>query len=361
VSPQITNIRSLDSTSKSTTYALSVNQPLLAGAWGNASLSYATKVARLDHEQFTVQQRKDLASTLSDIRNRYWNYYEKQKLLDISASALAYAQQQADRTRARFRVGEVAALDTLSAVLELLSAKESHLDNQVGVTISRDDLARALAMASADSLVLPDSVALSVPDLPPPEEFLRSVETYDPQLRIFDVMRKKLEIQYGQNRNALLPSLAAQANYSYNTDDANASIKNNSVMSLIFSYSLPLVDKKITMAQTRLSQKRNSLSEEDYRIQLTNSITEMERKWQQEREKLALSKMAKDVAVQYLAAAGVGYELGTVNRLDVLKAQNDVVTKSVSYLQQQISFKRLEIVFDEITGNVFKRFGVELQ
>jgi outer membrane protein TolC len=290
----------------------------------------------------------------------YWSYYERLRLLSISTNALSYASEQAERARIRFRIGEAAVLDTLSATLEYLSARESLLNDKMAATRARDEFARALGIA-ADSITMPDSLTIAIEDLPQPDTFISLVERYDPQLRIFEVMKQRLETEYRHTRNALLPDLTARAEYATSTRLDDQSLKGNSVVSLVFAYVIPQTQKKVAVARKALEIKSQSLDVEDYRVQLRASLTEMVDNWRLEKEKSAISSMSRDIALQSFNASSRGYELGTVDRLNMLKAQNDFVDKSIRALQQQITLKKLEITVDELTGNVFTKFGVTLQ
>lgn len=350
-----------DSTSKSTSYSLALTQPLLRDAWRNDPVAYGIRVAALDDQVSGLELRRDLAADLSRIRGLYWSCYEKKQALAISRDALVRAAKVLEKEQVRYRIGEAAAIDTLSATLEHLKAMQSVLSDSVALTLVRNELARAL-MFPADSVIVPDSIDVALTDLPPAEELIASVKEYDPQLRIFELLQEKLTLQLRNNRNELLPQVDLSASYSYN--DAlgdNDGLLDNSVISLILSYSLPTKARRIDGARTQLSLRRNDLQTAEREFELHNSVEELINNWAIERQKLAVSATSRDVARKYLESATKGLDVGTVDNLTYLNAQEDYVTEAVRYLQQQITLKRLEIVFDEITGSVLSRFGVVIQ
>ena len=315
----------------------------------------------LDDRGSDLELRGDLAADLSRVRGLYWSCYEKKQALAISRDAQVRAAKVLEKEQVRYRIGEAAAIDTLSATLERLKAVQSVLGDSVALTLVRNELARAL-MLPADSVVVPDSIAVTLTDLPPADQLIASAKDYDPQLRIFDLLREKLTLQLRDNRNDLLPQVDLSASYTYN--DAlsdNGGLLDNSVISLILGYSLPTKGRRIAGAKTRLSLRQNELQTAERRFELRNSVEELINNWDLERRKLSVSATSRDVARKYLESATKGLDVGTVDNLTYLDAQEDYVTEEVRYLRQQITLKRLEIVFDEITGKVLSRFGVVIQ
>jgi outer membrane protein TolC len=355
-----THLTNPASSSDAGIYSVDVTQPLLKDAWAYGNPGYSIKLARLDRQQFSLQQKKDLASDISSIRAAYWNCYEAKTQLGIAQNALAYASDALNRERIRFTVGNSAPVDTLSAYLEKLKAQQALIDNEAAFDKSLNELSRALRTEKT-AIQMPDSTEISVNDLPEPDVFINQVEQYDPQLRIFEVLKAKLELQLRKSRNALLPSASLQASYLYNTQTGDASLAENSVYSLVLGYSLPTKTARIARTQAALSLRTNTIEQADYRRDLRNRLEEMVNSWKREQEKLAIARIARDVSQKYLDAATKGHELGTVDRLALVKAQNEYVSQAVGLIQQQISLKRFEILIEELSGGIFKRFGVDIQ
>jgi outer membrane protein TolC len=295
-----------------------------------------------------------LASTLSEIRRRYWTFYESRQKLAISEEAMGHAQTVLLRERTRFSLGDAAVIDTLEASLELLKVQRIHIDNVSAAARARNDLATALMLAP-DAVVCPESLDVEVGELPDPQSLIRQVRAYDPQRNIFELMQRKLGMAVERDKGELLPQIDLSASYRY--DDQH----DNSVVSLILSYSLPTKARQITKARTALEFRQVCLEREEYELELENKIGELIDNWNLERQKLSVAKTSSVIARLKLDAATEGNRLGTVDRLSYIKAQNDFLTEASAYLQQQIGLKRLEIMLDEITGNLFSRFAVELQ
>lgn len=345
-------------------YSLRATQPLLNGAWGNAVNDVALRIQRLDHQKFTLQQRLDLASSLATIRNQFWDGYSSMQKVAIARNSMKYSEEQAARAKARYNVGTASAIDTMSAALEVLNTRSALLDATISWSLTRDVLGRALGK-SRDSVTLPDSLEITIGDLPDARSLMTGVRAWDPKLAIFEILRSRLEIQIRQQRNDLLPSLNAQADYvidrTYASPNNAPTYTDNAVVKLIFSYALPYTAKRVTLEKTGLQLRQKMLEQQDYEIEIQNRVNNLLDSWSQEKEKLVIAIMARDLAKVLLDAAVKGYELGTVDRLSLISAQDKYVSSSLGCLQQQISLKKLEILFDELTGTVFKKFGVTIQ
>jgi outer membrane protein TolC len=112
------------------------------------------------------------------------------------------------------------------------------------------------------------------------------------------------------------------------------------------------------VAEAKLQQQKNEFDARLNEQRLAVAVEELVTTWDQERQRLELAKTSQSIANQHFIAAQRGYELGTVDYLRYIEAENSLRDASLELLSQQIGLKRLEITFDEISGNLFARFGV---
>jgi outer membrane protein TolC len=352
-----------DSASHTTSLSVGITQPLLKNAWSNATLDYTLKVERLNHDQFSLSQKKQLLSTLSDVRSSYWSWYEKTQLLAIAGKNSEYSRKQLEVARERLRVGQNTELDTLSAALDALRSQQNVMSAAGAEQSARRGLALALGLAPA-TLEMAGDLTVIVADLPGPEEFLRQAEAYDPQLKVFTIATAKLKLEEKKRRADFWPTLSLSGSYTYSlTGDTlfgdNTASSRNALIALIASYDLPTTPARIAATQNRLSQEQNNLEREKYRRELANRVAELADSWQQEKTRLEIMAAARVVAQRQLEAAQQGYQLGTVDRLALEKAQNDFAQVAVTHVQAQVGLKKLEIIFDEMSGQILTKFGVQ--
>jgi outer membrane protein TolC len=347
-----------------TDLAVSFSQPLLRNAWRNADIDYEIRIARIDHRRATQEWRKGVAGTISEIRSLYWDWYEKHELVAIAKNTKEYAERQRTIERERFAVGEATAIDTLSAYLEYLKASQNLLAAQAQQVVAKNAFT-VTVLADSDTLSLPHSMTIDIISLPPPRQLIVEAQEYDPQLEIFSLVKSKLKMQYEKRRNDLLPAVAVEGSYGrrFSGDELfrnNRSFASSALFSLIVSYSIPNRTRRIAQESVEFSAEINEKRREEYWMQLFKRVEDLTYNWDIAMEKLSISATSKAIAKKYLDATQEGFRLGTVDALTLMKARNDYEDVAVKYVQDQIQMKRLEIVFDEISGRLFTRFGVTM-
>lgn len=355
---------STDSSNYTTDIELLFTQPLLKNGLKFANPAYAIKIRHLDNSQFSLEQKKRILSSLTSVRLLYWELFEKQMLRTIFLDQMIFARKHLETERIKHKIGNTTVIDTLSAHLDYLQAKGSYLGAQTEVALAQKELIVALAL-DVDSLSVDTADLIQITQLPPPDTFLTMVESFDPQCAVFSVVSEKLALQELYQKNQLLPSLGVQAGVNYSASGDAPFSKSysaiNGVVGVVLSYSFPVRNKLLDIQQTQLAKKKNTLSQEHYKRKLKKQIQDLYLSWRQELQSLQIAQASKEIALQKFHASKAGYEIGTVDQLTLDKAEDDYVETSIRLLQKQILMKRLEIVFDEITGVVLSKFGVTIE
>ena len=364
ISQSITYPGGSDPGTYGSSYSFGFTQPLLKNAFRFGSPEYSIKLAHIDNRIVSLQRRKQLLSQLSSMRTLFWSYFEKQSLLTIAENEAIRAEEQLKTERTRIRVGESAPIDTLNAALQYMRTRQSLLNAQIDLDASRNDLSVAL-MINPDSIGTPDSATIDLPDLPDPSTFASLVGEYDPQLKIFEKLGQKVYLQLEKNRNALMPaldfSLSTAGSRSGDALFTDKQLGRNAVVSLILSYALPLNQQKINVKKTQLDMERNDINALQYRKNLDKQLRELRRTWEQEKYRISLAGASVELSEKQLSAAQRGYELGTVDRLTLLSARDDLTSAQNSLVRAKIGMKRLEIIIDELMGTLFQRFGINAE
>ncbi|MBD3421483.1 MAG: hypothetical protein GF398_15300 [Chitinivibrionales bacterium] len=372
VSETVTHDASDNQTKFSTAFGISYDHELLKNSGRYSSAQYAILIRRIDAHKFRLEQKKRLLGDISDVRMMYWNLYEKLILLDIAKAARDLAHKDLQTARIKHEIGEGSQLDTLSAALEFLRAQRRLLIATTSISQARRSLALAVG-ADEDSVEIDTARRPDIGDFPPPHEFISKARTFDPRLRIFETAFKKLQLNKDKLKNDMLPSARAGISVGrtftsiidgFNSDGitgAASSHSDNAVISLILSYNLPATKRRISIRQTEYDIDKNRLEQNEYHTELMHRIRSLLDSWRQEKEDLRISRAARAIAQKQLDAATRGFELGAVDNLSLLKARNDFIDTAVETLRKIIALKKLEITFDEITGESLAKFGVTMQ
>ncbi|MBD3316741.1 MAG: hypothetical protein GF344_13210 [Chitinivibrionales bacterium] len=354
-----------DSGGYSSELSVGYTQPLLRGAWRNGLVDYAVRIQRLDSRKFSIEQTKHILAVISRVRNLYWDAYEKTKLRAIYKRRVVYKQTQLRSARERYALGTVSLLDTLSARYEYLLATQTLLTAQIEDSLAQRALARDLAIEPGE--LVPDTgKGLRLGEAPTAEAFLSEARRFDPDLRIFEVLREKLAIETDHARNKLLPELSAGVEYQRNLySDAPLTgdrwCESNTVFSLILKYSVPTKRRRIELMKTAIAGERNEINALDRRDRIDDQAKEMLLAWRKELRALEVAEASYEVALKKAEASRVGFEVGTVDRVTLLRDESDYLDATTGLLRRKIALKRLEIACDELTGAVLAKFGVTLR
>jgi outer membrane protein TolC len=354
-----------DTNSFSSSVEMSYSQPLLRNAWSNGSQDFLITIQQINNINFSLEQKKSVLSILSKARNIYWSTYEKIVLCKIFADRKEYAEKHLVSQRIRYSVGNATVIDTLSARLDYLESIGLHIKAQADLASMMRDLS-LLFKVSIDSLNIDTTQVIVFSDLPDSPAFIAMVEKFDPKLKIFELIQKKITIQARQNRNQLLPDLRFHLGYNRKVSGNNViedfiTFKSNAVISLVSKYTFPIRSNKIELQKTLLSEQKNKLDQEQYKKELAQKVDELLMSWSAELQSLEITRASLDIAEKQFKAAKAGFNVGTVDQLTLDKAETEFVQKKINLLQQQIVMKKLEIIFDEITGTILKKFGVKFE
>ncbi len=348
-----------------TRFTVGVEQPLLKSAWSHAPVRTGIKITSLNNEILSIQRERSILSELSKIRNLYWSVYEQKQLERIIQSRLDQTKEHYMTEQQRYRLGEASPLDTLSAALQYVNAQRTLLSSRNTARNTLFRLASALR-TDVESIVLPDSADLTVPDIPEPQQFIDLARRYDPQIQILQRMQELTALQVRQRHNNLLPEINVRTSYTHEQRrpdpfyDDNFSWGNGSVQ-FVLNYSLPAVSARAEKQKQELSLLINEYNTEQHSIDQAYYLEELRERWHQDTVQLEFADLSVELAQQQYEAVKHGYELGTEDRLSLIAAQNDLAAAKVSAIQAKIELKRFQIVFEEITGTLFERFGVQLQ
>lgn len=346
----------------STTTSLNYTQPLLKNAWANGEMDYQVNIQknslRISEEQF----KAGLLDALSKIREGYWDLFSAEKTVEILETQVAYAQGSMDYEKRRFQLGQNSEMDTLTAALELLRAKENLMNAGYDAGTARKDLALALDTSAEELKITPDTAIVLSP-LPSVPQMLESIQRQDANLNILEITRNSLALQVRKNRNALLPRLDVIAQVDH-IQEGNQPFSGKTASTLDpwigirFTYDL-------LARSARVEEKSTAFSVESYRIEadrliksLALDVEKFVDAWAQDSARLSIRTAETAIAEKNYTAAVESYKLGAIDNLALLKAQNDLINARLNKLYSEINLKKLEIAVDKATANTLNRFGV---
>jgi outer membrane protein TolC len=360
----------VEGTDYTTTASLDFTQPLLKNAWDNADIDYFIKLeqnnAGISKEQF----KNDIREIISDIREKYWDWVLAAKTVSIRQTQLQYAENEMSYERTRFIIGEGTEMDTLSAALELLRARENLMTAEYEEKTSRKNLCLELDIP-ADSLAFSAEPVIALEPLPEPDIILQSAKENSKDLNVLELTRSSLILQEKKESNKLLPSVDLEAgirNTRYGTqpfyDDNGTSAQPSQFdpyIGIRFTYDILARRERLSKKKTALNLVSSEIEKEQILREIRIDVENFIDAWHRDSARLAIRGKEITIAEKTYAQALEGYKIGTVDNLERLKAKNDLINSKLKLLNAEINLKKLEIAVDNATANTLKRFGVNLK
>lgn len=348
---------------KSGHLSLSISQPFLKNSFAFSNPSFQISLKKIDNTVVSLERKKSLLNQISTIRTLFWDYYEQKLNTNIYNQQLQSAQLNFLNEKSRFNVGESSSLDTLNALIKVMSVKQSILESQINSENTLNKLAATLS-TTPDSLNIQDSIDLSIPPLPEPSVLTSLIESYDPSLKIFEVMAEKISLQSKKLLNSRYPELNLSATLNrFLVSNQNYSDlkKSNAVIECILTYSFPSKETTILQKSLKNQNQKDRLLEKKYREELSIKLRSLQHSWNQELQKIALAEKISELAEQQFLIAQKSYDLGTIERIILVDALNSATESKLEMIRLKISLKRLQIIIDEMTGTLFNRFNLSFE
>ena len=353
-----------------TTARVALSQPLLKNAWGNSNVDYAIKVGRITLSLSAEQFRQKVLDIVSNVRTAYWDWVLAAQTAAIRSTELAYAANQLDMQRNRFRVGEGTEMDTLSAALEHLRAQENLMNAEYEERSSRESLLLELN-AGPLQLQTAEEPEIRLDPIPNTDSLFAIARENSSQLRVLDLTQNSLMLQYKKETNSLLPEVNIETglnNTTYGTsffkDDNATSARENifdPYIGIRFSYDVLARKRRHARASASLSLASNDIDREQEIKQLQIDIRNFIDAWHQDSTKMIIRTAEVAIADKGYLQATEGFKLGTIDNLSLIKAKNDLITARLNLLTSRINLKKLEIAADKATGNTLRRFNIATQ
>jgi len=344
---------------------LTVYQPLLRNAWNHSENRYAITIKRLDSTQSSIALEKQIYQSVTTTRNLYWDAFKSYHEHTILKKQREYAQKLLEVERQKYATGITASIDTLDALLEYMKLDDLVRNSILQNKITLRKLANELNRQPSDiTLSFEDDIAFE--DLPSPANLMQKIQKFDPNGRVFEIMTEKLELLYEQSRFDLLPDVSLRGSVGKTitryaeSGKIQSSNHTDGVIGLIVSYSLWPTSKKINRDIAQLEWERTKIEQSDYKGDLILKLEEMVLAWDNEKEAIEQYETLVSIARLKRDAIRIRFEQGAIDRLSLVKSEDDYRDATLQLLKRKLQLKKIEIVLDEMMGNSLIKFGVSI-
>ncbi len=368
---------------------LTITQNLLQG-FGLAVNNRNIRVARNNLKVTDLQLKQQIVATVSAALNLYWDLVTFRENVRIAEQALATAQKLYEDNVAQVKIGARASIEVTRAEAAVSVAKENLLIAQTNVAQQETVLKNALTRTGAESGWLDEIgiVPLSRIEIPaeesfrPTPELIQSALLNRPEIEQSRLNLASKQILLKGDRNGLLPSLSAFAEFTNNglSGPVNPLYNGTSIpdpyfvggygnalsqilrrdfpnYSAGFSLNIPLrnraaqadyVTDQLQLRQSELQLRRaiNQVS-----VEVKNDVIGLE----QARARYQTAVNTRVLAARNLEAEQNRFRFGAVADASlVILAQNDLAADETAELQSMANYTHAKIAFDQAVGQTLE-------
>jgi outer membrane protein TolC len=348
---------------------LSATQPLLKDAWGNSDIDYSINIEKKNLAISNARFRRDMGDIIAGIRNKYWAWILAEKTVAIRQQEVGYAESGVTFERSRFQVGEGTELDTLSAALELLRAREQLVTAEYDEKYARKALCLLLDVPP-DSIAAGEMTDIPLSPLPGAGEILGRGREASPDLRVLALTREALLLEKARAGNASLPAVNLEAGLTVDRYGSSPFGGNNATslspntldpyIGIRFTYDILARRARLDRAAAERSLAGNAVEREYADKQLAADIESFTDAWHRDSSRLSIRRTETVIAEKNYTMASASYKLGTIDNLAMLKAKNDLINAQLNRIHAEINLKKLEIAVDNIMQTYSQRFGISI-
>ena len=273
---------------------------------------------------------------------RYFSLLKAQMQLKIAKKNLSNQDTLYQISQGRFKVGKIAENELLQMELTLLNSENNVTINTIELKRSSQNMARYLELDTENiELGIPDNLALFNVSV---DKAIQEAQTN--RKAVIEFRRKRLEAERelarAKGTNKVELGLNANFGISQNGDDFNNLFNNfNKQQILSLSLSIPIFDWGV-------SKSRRKMAEAD--LDLTNNNIEQDKQafeqeiylhvlnWTNQRDFLATSEKAKEIAIKRYEISKKRYMLGKITITDLNIALQEKDKAVLQYLNSLEKF-----------------------
>jgi outer membrane protein len=281
---------------------------------------------------------------LETIVNR--NYYAlivAQRKYATAQQAVQQAQRFLDVSQQQERLGQVARADVVKADLQYQQQLQNYNDLKLVLENARLNLAVMLFPTLNENFAVVDDMDSAIA-LPPFPEVQALAEKQNPDLRVATLAISEAGLDVKNARNAFLPSISIDADYGIEANafalhstaaaDPEAGILPNLGFFITGTLNVPIWDwrglsSKLKQARLRRSQAEVQLSQT--RRQLVANLYTAYNEVLAAQSAVATMRHAAELATESLRLTTLRYQAGESTALEVVDAQNALVTVRNAY------------------------------
>ena len=371
-------------------------QPLLQGLSPGVN-NRDIKVAKNNLKSTDLQVKLQVVTTVSAVLNLYWDLVSFNDAVRIKEQALKTAQDLYDGNKKQVAIGAMAGIEVTRAAAEVSQSKEDLLIAQTNVQQQEIVLKNALNRNGVENTWLDDVriVPLDHIEIPksdevrPVQDLIEEALTHRDEIEQSKINLESSQIMLKGNKNALLPSLQAFADFTSHglSGPANAVLvpgvgipnayfvggnanalaqvfrRNFPDYSVGFSLNIPFrnrtaqADFVTDQLQTRQKELQLQRAINQVRVEVKTGLIGL----QQARSRYETAVATRVLAEQTLEAEQKRFQAGVGSVALVIQAEKDLVGTQDGEVQAMANYTHAKIAFDQALGRTLDVNHISMQ
>src|SRR4051812_29913127 len=381
-------------------FRMTLRQHLLAG-FGGTNRRFI-RIARNNREISDIGFRNQVATTVSQIQNIYWDLVNAYEDVKVKERSLALANKTLSDNKKQVEIGTLAPIEITRAESEASTREQDVIVSQTNLQLQQ------LLMKNAISRSLTDPILAAAPVVPtdtmaiadqeqviPTQDLINDALGHRPELAQARIDLTNRDITKKSARNALLPTadlnawyggagLGGQQNLAATCGQPGApasclppgsiqrtgfpqsfgSLFNNDFpdYGVGVSVQIPIRNRAAQADQVRseLEYRQAQMRLQQLQNQVSIEVRNAQYALQQNRARVVAAQKAQDLAQQSLEAEQKKYALGASTNTLVLQAQRDLAQSSSNVVIAMSAYEKSRVELDRVTGLTLDHNNISL-
>ncbi len=334
----------------------------------NAQAAQAYESVRTSDSASEYQVEAARADLQSRVIQGYIAVLQARERARLSQRVINTVQRQLEQTQERYDVGLVAITDVLEAQAALDQARADQVDADNQVTLARQDLSRITGVPVDNLPTLSASFSPSDIELGPLQEWINR-SRQNPALVAQRLSVESQEQSLTASERDNLPVISARASWDYEANvgsrldqytvsdqfDNEFNDQTGITLALTATYSLPVFDSGRRQAglDRQSHQIAASRAELDGRIrQIEQNVQRLYQQLEANRSRLRALEQVVSSRESAAEATEVGYEVGSRNIVEVLNAQQALLSARTDLSLARHSFLADYLQLQQVSGTL---------
>jgi len=297
----------------------------------------AIRAAQESEQSLQADRMTQRDIVVLNLKQAYFNVLATVRLLRVADETVRQNHKHLEQAQGRFDVGLAAKFDVTRAQVQMANAELNQVTARNNVAVARETLRNALGWTRPLDFDIVDN--FDVHQLTVAEaDALKAAYDRRPEIQSILAQQRATTQQISALRKSYLPSVQAQADYSYLGTDYPLS----NVWDVGATVNLNILNGGLTTAQ--ISEQKANLStlkfnEEVLRQNIALEVRQAVLNLQQAAESIRVSEKALQQAKENLELAEGRYNTGVGNIIELTDAQTSLTSAEASHVQALYTYK----------------------